>query len=394
MPAARSIWWEYIDVLVLIGALTLASRAVIKHRSRKQVLFISMFSLVYFGFVREGCVCSVGSLQNVALAMFHPAYAIPISAVLFFAIPIIYTLFYGRTFCAAVCPLGAVQDLTAFKPLEISNWLQKVLGFIPYIYLGLSVLYAATDTDFVICRYDPYVGIFRLNAPLNMAIIGGSLLFVGIFIARPYCRFLCPYGVILSWVSRISKNHLNISPAACVQCKLCQHSCPFGAIDKPEPLKIKETKTDSVRRYLLYALAIPIFTALGAWLGYAMHENLAAVNHKVKLAYELVEYKDGMPQSLELETFRSLGKTSEQLVAEASAVIANFKVGSSVLGGFLGLVFGLMLLSLSRYRFRTDYNANRADCVSCARCLPYCPVVPDGKNNYNEAKSKKAYNVL
>lgn len=376
-PAARSVWWEYVDVLVLIAALTLASRAVIKHRSRKQVLFISLFSVVYFGFVREGCVCSVGSLQNVALALFHPAYAIPISAVLFFAIPILYTLFYGRTFCAAVCPLGAVQDLTAFKPMELSKWLQKVLGFIPYIYLVLSILYAATDTDFIICRYDPYVGIFRLNAPLNMAIIGGSLVFIGIFIARPYCRFLCPYGVILNWVSRISKNHLSISPAACVQCKLCAHSCPFSAIDKPEALKIKENKTHSVRRYLVYAIAIPVFIALGALLGYAMHENLASVNHKVQLAYELVQYKDGMPQSLDLETFRSLGKTSEQLVAEASAVISKFKTGASILGGFLGLMFGLMLLSLSSYKFRTDYTANKGECVSCARCLPYCPVLPN-----------------
>jgi len=185
-PSPRTAWLDWLDVIVLVGSLTVVSWLVIKKRSRRGVFWMSLFSIAYFGFFRQGCICSVGSLQNITLALFNPDYVIPVTAILFFIIPILFTLFFGRTFCAAVCPLGAIQDVIAFRPMPIKEWLQKLLGLIPYIYLGLAVLYAATATDFVICRYDPFVGIYRLDATFTMLVIGGLILATGVFIARPY----------------------------------------------------------------------------------------------------------------------------------------------------------------------------------------------------------------
>jgi len=218
-PEPRLEALEYLDVVVLFLALAVISWLVLKQRSRKGVLLMTVFSVIYFGFFREGCVCSVGSLQNVVLALFDSSYAIPITTLLIFLLPIVFTLLYGRTFCAGVCPLGAIQDLVAIKPIELKPWLQKTLGILPFIYLGLSILYAATASDFVICRYDPFIGIYRFNGTFFMFAIGAILLLVGVFVARPYCRFLCPYGVILNWVSRFSRLHLTITPAKCIQCK-------------------------------------------------------------------------------------------------------------------------------------------------------------------------------
>ena len=106
---------------------------------------------------------------------------------------------------------------------------------IPYIYLGLAVLMAATGLSFIICQLDPFVGFFRLNAHFEMLVFGGLLLALGMFVARPYCRFICPYGVLLGWLSRFSKFHVTITPTDCIQCRLCEDSCPFDAILKPEP---------------------------------------------------------------------------------------------------------------------------------------------------------------
>ncbi len=138
---------EYLDVFVLLAALSLASYLVVKKRSRRGIFWLSIFSLLYFGFYREGCVCSIGAIQNITLALFNPNYSIPLTAVLFFILPLIYTLFYGRTFCAGVCPLGAIQDLVIFKPIELKKWTQALLRVIPYIYLALAVLYAATESE-------------------------------------------------------------------------------------------------------------------------------------------------------------------------------------------------------------------------------------------------------
>ena len=139
---------------------------------------------------------------------------------MFFVLPLLSTLFYGRTFCAGVCPLGAIQDLVIVKPISLPKWLNKTLGLIPYVYLSLAVLFAATGTDFIICRYDPFVGIFRMDAKFLMIVLGVAFLLMGMFVGRPYCRFLCPYGVLLSWMSRFSKKHLTITPSECIQCKL------------------------------------------------------------------------------------------------------------------------------------------------------------------------------
>ncbi|MBI9068161.1 MAG: 4Fe-4S binding protein [Salinivirgaceae bacterium] len=368
-PEARSNALELLDIFVLLASLSLVSWLVLKKRSRRGVLYMSIFSVIYFGFIREGCICSVGSLQNVALALFNPGYVIPISAVLFFVLPLLFTLFFGRTFCAGVCPLGAIQDLVVIKPIEIRPWLQKTLGIIPFIYLGLAVLYAATASDFVICRYDPFVGIYRLDGTFTMFAIGGILLLVGVFIARPYCRFFCPYGVLLNWVSRFSRKHLTITPSNCIQCKLCENSCPFGAIEKPVEENIKLEKKTMIIRFLGLALIIPLLVYIGGWTGSQIHEKLALVNPKVSLAQELIEANENpkMEESLNIESFRSSGKSANELFEESAQILDQFEIGGWLFGGFVGLAIGLTLASLAIFRYRKDYEPNRATCLSLYR---------------------------
>ena len=97
-PGARAGFLELVDLLVLIAAISVTSWAVLKRRSRLLVFWISMFSLAYFGFYREGCVCSIGSIQNVTLAIFSGGYRIPLTVLAFFLIPLVFTLAFGRTF--------------------------------------------------------------------------------------------------------------------------------------------------------------------------------------------------------------------------------------------------------------------------------------------------------
>src|SRR5690554_1626558 len=163
-PEPRALALEYFDVLILLVVLSLATWLALKKRSRQGILWLSVFTLIYFGFYRNGCICSIGAIQNVTLSFADPTYAISLTALLFFLLPLAFTLFFGRTFCAGACPLGAIQDLVIIKPISLPKWLNKTLGLIPYIYISLAVLLAATGTDFIICRYDSFVGLFRMDA--------------------------------------------------------------------------------------------------------------------------------------------------------------------------------------------------------------------------------------
>jgi NosR/NirI family transcriptional regulator, nitrous oxide reductase regulator len=375
-PAPRLLIFEIIDVLVLIAALSVITWFIHKRRSRKGVFWVSVFSLIYFGFIREGCVCSIGAIQNVTLALFNSSYHIPITVIAFFIIPLVYTLFFGRTFCAGVCPLGAIQDIFALKPYDLKSWVQKTLGLIPFVYLGLAILYAATSSDFVICRYDPFVGFFRMDATFFMFSIGGIFLITSVFIARPYCRFFCPYGVLLNLISRFSKKHITITPVNCIKCRLCENSCPFGAIEKPTETRDMENKSIALRRFVLLSVIIPLLVVIGGYTGSRFHENLAVVNPKVHLAKEVLMFEKDSTMVLDedIKAFRTSGKTSSELYAEANSILDDFYTGGWILGGFVGLVFGLTLASVSIFRYRNDYEPNKGTCFSCARCFDYCPV--------------------
>jgi NosR/NirI family nitrous oxide reductase transcriptional regulator len=374
----KPIFYEILDIVVFLGALALMTWVIIKKRSRKAVFWISVFSLLYFGFYREGCICAIGSIQNVTMAIFNPAYTIPLTAIIFFIAPLAVTLFYGRTFCAGVCPLGAIQDLVAFRPISLKSWVRTLLGLIPVLYLGLALLFAATGTDFIICRYDPFVGFFRMNGTFMMLGIGALLLLVGIFIARPYCRFFCPYGVLLNLVSRVSNKHMSIANGKCISCKLCENACPFDAIDKPTGLEVKNDNRRLVKKIIVYGFITPLLVVVIGWVTSKYHEDFAKVNFKVSLAEKMIQHNNDSDKDIEplteVTTFEASGTPVEALYREAAKIVNQFYIGSWIIGGLIGLVFSLTLAKLTIYPYRDDYTANKGNCFSCARCIDYCPV--------------------
>ncbi len=375
-PEPRAPGMEIFDLAVLVLVLAFTTWLVLKRRSRKLVFWTSVFALLYFGFYRNGCICPIGGVQNVSLALFGDGYILSLTVLAFFVIPLFVTLFAGRIFCASACPLGVIQDLVIIKPVKLPQWLQRTLGLIPFIFLGFAVLYAATGTTFIICRYDPFVGIFRMGASFSMAILGVSFLAAGIFVARPYCRFLCPYGAILRVFSIFSSRHMSITPEECINCKLCEDSCPFDAIDYPnDEKKNRATKAD-YRRFVFYSAAIPVLIIAGALAVSGSYKLLSKVHPDVYLANLLVEDPGMMYESdmTEIETFMASDRTLEMLVADATEVQSRFRRGGYYLGGFLGLLIGLSLTQQVTFRKRTIYEVNRGSCYSCGRCMEYCPV--------------------
>ena len=375
-PEPRALALEYTDVVILLIVLSLSSWIAIRSRSRKLMLWLSVFTLLYFGFYRDGCICAIGSVQNVALTIFDPGYAISITTLLFFLLPLVFTLYFGRTFCAGACPLGAIQDLLIVKPLSLPEWLRKTLGLLPYLYLTLAVLFAATGTDFIICRYDPFVGIFRMDAAFHMVVLGIAFLLMGMFVARPYCRFLCPYGVLLNWMSRFSKYHLAITPAACIQCRLCSDSCPFDAIDFPTDEKQSKKRIWGVNRFLIYLVLIPLWIFVGGFAGSRAHTWVSKANSKVYLAELLITRPEvrNDEKNLDVQAFLSSGKSMEILVKEATVIRQKFYTGGWIAGGFMGLVIGMTLLNQVVFRTKKDYEPDKGNCFSCTRCIGYCPV--------------------
>jgi len=366
-------WW---DSVILFGALSLTTWFVFKARSRRGLFLMSVFSLAFFGFFRKGCICPVGSTQNVMAAVFLPDVGVSAIVVSFFVLPLLFSLFYGRVFCASVCPLGAIQELVAIAPIRISPSIERVLGLGKFVYLGLALLGVATGAGFLVCRYDPFVGLYRMGHSFNMLLAGGLMLLLGVFVARPYCRFLCPYGVLLGWMSKFSKFHLDIPPSPCVSCRLCEDSCPYNAIDMPTPEHLVEKPEVGKKRLRVILMMSPFLILAGAAVGYLMHEPLSRLHPVVVLSERIAAEDLGLVQgeTLESETFRTSEQTTPQLHADALAIRDNFKTGSAWLGAFIFLIICLKLVGLSVVKKRDIFTPHKESCYSCGRCYPYCPV--------------------
>lgn len=375
MPVPRGPWLEHLDVVVLVAVLTFAAWLALRNRSRRGLVALGIFSVMYFGFWRKGCICSIGSIQNIAQGLADSSFGVPVTVLVFGLAPLVFALLFGRVFCSAVCPHGALQDLMLIKPVRVPGWLEHGLRLIPYTYLGLAMIFAATGVGYIICQYDPFVMIFRLSGSVLMVACGIGLLVLGMFVGRPYCRFLCPYGVLLGLASNVSKWRVRITPDSCTQCRLCEQSCPFGAINRATVETPSRTVTTDKRRLAAMIVLLPVLVAAGAWLGGLAGTNLMRRHRIVNLAERVHLEETGKVEGTTdaSAAFRVTGAPVENLYADTYAVRRRFVLAGRLCGGWVGLVVGLKLITLAIRRKRQDYEADQTRCVACARCFRYCP---------------------
>ena len=369
-PLPTGEWMQYLALGILIGVMVFTAYAVYKWRSRKIQIVLLIFSLAFFGFYREGCVCAIGSVQNVTAALASSSFPISLTTIGFFALPLLTALFFGRLFCGAACPMGAFQELVLVHPLRVPKILDRVMRLIPPLYLGAAVLFAFCGLGFIICEYDPFVGLYRMTGPLFMMIGGFVIVVLSIFVARPYCRYICPYGVLLKGAAFFSPRQVSITPDECIKCRLCEQACPSDVIIPPRPRKYPEPGFKALRRIQILMALIPGIIAVGIIAGFLLAKPVSALDPEVTLIRNI---KNGNVEDEAVSAFLATGVPVKDLAARVQLRKRRLKIGLMCFGGWSGLVIAGSLIAASRRRRNRDYITDRMNCVCCSRCYAYCP---------------------
>ncbi len=249
----ESFTWEVADVIIL-GVLLLVSGILSVRRKRKCAFtMLSVTGLVYFGLLRGGCICPVGATTNFCLGLTAPEL-IGKTVAFLFLLPLLFAFLFGRVFCTSACPLGAIQHLFSRKNgYQLPQRLNSALQLIPFALLAATVWGALRSGIFLACKLDVYKLIFftgyawidqlfdairgTLTEP-RLLLVGdvmawvtlGLTLVLGILVPRPFCRFVCPYSVLLGFFSKVGLRKRTIDPVSCFACAQCTKTCPVQAI--------------------------------------------------------------------------------------------------------------------------------------------------------------------
>ncbi len=244
---------EVADLAVLSLVLVVAAFFSLKRLPFIWTSMLMLVGLTYFGIVRGGCICPVGATTNVVFGLAAPELVGKLIAVLFL-LPLIFTFFVGRVFCSSACPLGAIQHLLARKRFyELPKRLNAWLRLLPLFVLFATVWGALRGGMFIACKLDVYrLAFFSGYAWLDQLLLlvrGGLVephlllvgdlaawlalffaLLLGAFVPRPFCRFVCPYGVLLGSISVLGFRRRRVDTAGCINCRRCATLCPVQAI--------------------------------------------------------------------------------------------------------------------------------------------------------------------
>lgn len=356
-------------VAVLVLFLAVTDLCFHRFRSRKLMLLLAAAGLAIFGYIFTACPCPVGMFQNIAECVMLPAAA-PVGLVLLFAVPLAAALFRGRLFCAGACPLGAVQEILHWKTVQVPRALDRVLRMLPVLLLLIVTVMAASDMGFVLCRYDPYLPLFLLSFPMPFTLVTAAFLATGFFVARPFCRYFCPYGALLRFFALFAKTKPRITTRPCINCKLCEQGCPNGAILAPEPAPTPEVQRHGARRLSLLVALTPLVLFLGGFLGYAAAPAVASFHRDVRLSREL----QAGAETFETEAFDS-SDTPRAVLEERIARVSNRLTIGLCLAGivFAGCVMAEMIAEARRRKEETEYGIDASLCFCCGRCYQTCP---------------------
>ena len=226
-------------IVVIIAATMLLRRR--KVTSKVRLAFLVGGALLFgfvFGFLIPGSlnpnpVASLRTLLTTALV--KQQLVAPVAAMLVILLLTVWVS--NKSICGWGCQLGLLQDLLHRAPLpkwKPPFWLSNSVRIVAFVALIAGLVLGGLDWIGLI---DPFQ-LFSFNFILRQAqdrllaigLFSVAVLVASLFVYRPWCHFLCPFGLLGWLVEQVSVFRPRINRETCKKCQLCVKACPGHAM--------------------------------------------------------------------------------------------------------------------------------------------------------------------
>jgi polyferredoxin len=230
LSASDAGWSLPPKLIVLFGLLFVAAAA-----SRLGLSWLRypllLASIAYLGFFEGSCLCPNGSLQNIPLFLSQSKSAAVGIYLLEITVLLAVIFVFGNLYCGWVCHKGGIQEFL-FRPrwaVRMPPRLDAALRHGRWALLALIVIYPLIAHEKFFNKVDPFKALFNLRGSPALLAFLGLVLAASVFLYRPFCRYLCPFGALAGAVGALGLFRLRVG-ADCTACRLCAKACSAGAL--------------------------------------------------------------------------------------------------------------------------------------------------------------------
>lgn len=180
--------------------------------TRKIRPFILLFSVIVLGFMYD--VFITNSSFATLLTGQIPSF-VNIYWWIFIPLIIVIVFFSGKNiFFNWICPFGAFQELLnnfasikSFKPsTKVDNWARKLPALLTWFALILAFLYGNPN----IATFEPFASFFSQIGTGIQWFLLVIVVFSNFIIKRFWCRYFCPVGYIMFFISRLKRKGVRL----------------------------------------------------------------------------------------------------------------------------------------------------------------------------------------
>lgn len=198
---------------------------------RKGVLFAAV---LIFGIGLGSDPSPMGTVKD-AIFLYAKAQAIFPPRMIALTVFLVLVFLANKYICSWGCQVGTLQDLV--YRINQTDKLEAVLGRqikLPFVLTNtvrIAILCVFTAIAFL-WGYDMIepIDFFKVYKPKHLGLIGGFftgiLLLASLFVYRPWCHLICPFGLVGWLVEKISRVKISVDYETCIACQKCAVACP------------------------------------------------------------------------------------------------------------------------------------------------------------------------